>query len=100
VALLEIDEVAERARRIVDERMASVRDDPEATIEECPRCHRETMVRPHPSTGAVCAYCGHVPVVRDDEAGLDEDVPLAQRTVKVRLRESGPSSPAGGDISP
>lgn len=88
VALLTIEEVAERAVRIVNERMASVRDDPQATIEECPRCHRETMVRPHPSTGASCAYCGHVPVARGDEGELDEPVDLAQQIVKVQLRES------------
>lgn len=66
-ALLEIDEVATRAQRIVDQRIAPCRTDPEASVTTCPRCERVTMVRPHPSTGASCAYCGHVPVERDDE---------------------------------
>lgn len=67
LALLEIDELAARARRIVDQRIASCRTDPEASVTTCPRCERETMVGPHPTTGASCAYGGHVPVERDDE---------------------------------
>jgi ribosomal protein S27E len=67
LAMLEIDEVAARARRIVDQRVAAYRADAEASVTTCPRCDRETMVRPHSSTGASCAYCGHVPVERDDD---------------------------------
>lgn len=72
LALLEIDDVAARGRRIVDQRVEPYRGDAEASVTTCPRCERETMVRPHPRTGASCAYCGHVPVARDDEAELGE----------------------------
>jgi hypothetical protein len=65
-ALLEIEEVASRAQRIVNRRIAPFRTDAAASVTECPRCHREAMVRPHPSTGASCGYCGHVPIVRND----------------------------------
>lgn len=71
VALLEIDEVAARARRVVDQRVEPYRADADASVAGCPHCGRETMVRPHPSTGASCAYCGHVPV--DDDHDLDLD---------------------------
>ncbi len=66
-ALLNISEIAARARRIVDAWLEPYRKDPDASITPCPRCERETMLRPHPATGASCAYCGHVPVVRDDD---------------------------------
>ena len=70
LALLEIDEIAARARRIVDRRVEPYRGDAKASLTTCPHCDRETMLRPHPSTGASCAYCGHVPVERDDEKDL------------------------------
>ena len=70
LAMLEIDNVAARARRIADQRIGAYRADADASVTRCPRCDQETMVRPHPSTDASCAYRGHVPVERDDEMDL------------------------------
>lgn len=66
-ALLDIPEIAARTERIVDQGLTPYRTDPDASITTCPRCQHETMLRPHPATGASCAFCGHVPVVRDDD---------------------------------
>jgi hypothetical protein len=64
--LLSIPEIAETAALEVENRIAPARSDPEADIVDCPRCERNTLIRPHPSTGACCAFCGHVPVEPDD----------------------------------
>jgi hypothetical protein len=66
-ALLDIPEIAARAERIVDAGLKAYREDHDATITSCPRCEHETMLRPHPAAGASCAYCGHVPVVPDED---------------------------------
>jgi ribosomal protein S27E len=65
-ALLNIPEIAVRAERIVDRRLDPYRADAEASIGPCPRCWHQTLLRPHPATGAACVLCGHVPIFRDD----------------------------------
>lgn len=62
--LLAIPQIAETAERIVLQRLAS-NADRDAEIVRCPQCERDTMIRPHPATGARCAYCDYVPVQRD-----------------------------------
>lgn len=61
--LLAIPEIAATAERVVESRLAPFRMDTDASIQACPTCHRDTMLRPHPATGASCAYCGGLPVV-------------------------------------
>ena len=63
--LLAIEEIHARAIKVAETRLANYRDDPEASITACRRCTHEAMLRPHPSTGASCLVCGHVPVVKD-----------------------------------
>jgi hypothetical protein len=63
--LLRIEEVHARAVATAETRLERHRSDPEASMSACPRCTHEAMLRPHPSTGASCLVCGHVPVVRD-----------------------------------
>lgn len=65
-ALLDIPEIAARATRIVDSGLEPYHNDSNASITACPRCQRNTMLRPHPATGASCAYCGHVAIIHDD----------------------------------
>lgn len=65
-ALLAIPEIATTAERIVGARLAPYRGDSSASIESCMECHRSTLLRPHPSSGASCAYCGHVPTYRGE----------------------------------
>lgn len=65
-SLLELPEVASRAARIAEARLERSRSHPEAEITVCPRCEYVAMLRSHPSTGASCVFCGHVPVI--DEA--------------------------------
>jgi ribosomal protein S27E len=60
-ALLDIPEIATTAARETSVILNDVRSNPNATITQCLRCQRDTMVRPHPSTGASCVYCGHIP---------------------------------------
>jgi ribosomal protein S27E len=64
--LLTIPEIAATAERIATQRIASSHDNTDAEITRCPECGRDTMIRPHPSTGARCAYCDYVPVQRED----------------------------------
>jgi hypothetical protein len=68
--LLAIEEIRARAMRVVGGRLQPYREDPEATITTCARCSAETMVRPHPNTGASCVLCGHIPVQKDYGQGL------------------------------
>lgn len=63
--LLSIEEVHARAVTIAETRLRDYGSDPEASIAACPRCSHETMLRPHPNTGASCLTCGHVPIVKD-----------------------------------
>jgi len=63
--LLELPEVASRAARIAEARLERFRSHPEAEITVCPWCGHAAMLRSHPSTGASCVYCGHVPVIHD-----------------------------------
>jgi len=60
--LLGIDSVAERAARMANSRMERCRSDSDATVMPCPRCTKETMIRPRPDAGAACVYCGHGPI--------------------------------------
>src|SRR5262249_45779965 len=66
-SLLSIPEISERALRVVDSRLAAFRNDSNAQIEECERCGRQAMVRPHRKSGCSCLYCGYIPVRRDQE---------------------------------
>ena len=63
--LLRIEEIHARAVTVAESRLADFQDDPAASITACSRCTRQAMLRPHPSTGASCLFCGHVPVVED-----------------------------------
>lgn len=63
--LLAIPEIEATADGVVARRMAANDGGPDAEITTCPQCGRDTMVRPYPSTGACCAYCDYIPVVRD-----------------------------------
>src|SRR6266511_237392 len=59
--LLNIQEVAFTAEAIVAARILPFRANPESNITVCRRCAHETLLRTHPSTGASCMYCRHVP---------------------------------------
>jgi hypothetical protein len=61
--LLAIEEISAHAASVAQTRLVEYRDDPEASITECPRCGRESLLRPHPNTGASCVICRHVPVI-------------------------------------
>lgn len=61
--LLAIEEINAHAISVTQTRLREYRDDPEASITECPCCGHEAMLRPHPSTGASCLLCRHVPVI-------------------------------------
>jgi len=63
--LLAIEEIRARAMRVVGGRIQPYREDPEATVTTCARCSAQTMLRPHPNTGASCVLCGHIPVQKD-----------------------------------
>jgi hypothetical protein len=67
--LLVIPDIATTAGRIADQRLDEFRGRPEASISACPRCERQTLLRPHPRTGAACVFCGHVPVYEDQVDG-------------------------------
>ena len=60
--LLDLPEIAETGRCVVSGRLGAIREEDEATIETCPKCGEESLVRPDPSMGASCVYCGHVPL--------------------------------------
>lgn len=64
--LLSIESLAARALRIATARVAPSRSDPLAHLMECPECENETLVRPRPNAGAICVYCGFVPITPDD----------------------------------
>jgi hypothetical protein len=59
--LLTIPEIASNADTIVSERIQPMLRSSREAISSCPRCSRDTLCRPHPSTGASCAYCGFIP---------------------------------------
>jgi hypothetical protein len=63
--LLEIPELAATADAVVAERIEKVRHGAAVSINGCPRCGADTLVRLDPSSGASCFRCGFVPVVRD-----------------------------------
>lgn len=63
--LITIDEIGSHAVKVAETRLAAHRKDPEASITACGRCGHQAMLRPHPSTGASCLVCGHVPVAED-----------------------------------
>jgi hypothetical protein len=65
--LLQVDQVMELAEEIARQRLQTVVQLEEAAVSKCDRCNRETMVRPHPSTGAACWLCGYVAVVSSDQ---------------------------------
>lgn len=60
--LLKIPEIAATAENVVNDRMESFRRSSDAEITTCPQCSHDTMVRPHPTTGAACRFCGHIPI--------------------------------------
>lgn len=62
--LLAIDQIAATAEQVVDMRLEEARQQPDAVVLVCGRCGRNAMIRPHPKTGASCAFCHHVPVIR------------------------------------
>jgi len=64
--LLSIESVAERALRIATARVEPSRSDPDAHLVECPECEQETLIRPRPNAGAICVYCGYVPITPDE----------------------------------
>lgn len=60
--LLAITNIASSAEEIAGVRLEEIRQLPEAIISLCARCGRNALVRPHPTMGASCIFCGHVPV--------------------------------------
>lgn len=68
-ALLTIPEIAASARATTAELLIPHRRRAEATITPCLRCGEEALLRPDPSSGAYCVYCGHVPVIDFEEDG-------------------------------
>lgn len=66
-AMLRIPEFAATAAHVTAIRLEAVKSSPGAAISGCGRCEREAMVRRHPNTGALCLYCGFVPVHDDVE---------------------------------
>jgi hypothetical protein len=60
--LLAIESIGNRADAVATRRSDAIRAGGQATVETCQRCGRETMLRPHPSTGASCVRCGYVHV--------------------------------------
>lgn len=74
--LLSIPEINATADRVTATALANVRKQKDATIEGCPRCGREAMVRPHPRTGISCWFCGLHPVISTtdtDDQGEQEN---------------------------
>jgi len=67
--LLGIPDIATTAGQIADHRLDEFRCRPEASINVCPRCEKQTLLRPHPRTGAACVFCSHVPVYEDQVDG-------------------------------
>ena len=63
--LLSIEDIHARAVTIADTRLRDYGADADASVTVCPRCSHNTMLRPHPNTGASCVICRHVPVVKD-----------------------------------
>jgi hypothetical protein len=68
--LLAIPEISATADRVTDATLDLVRQQKNATIETCPRCRRDAMVRPFPNTGMSCLYCLSRPVIEDDSPEL------------------------------
>lgn len=66
IYLLEIPEIAATATRVTNVMLERANQQKSTTIEKCPRCCHDAMVRPHPNTGISCWYCGHCPIVDDD----------------------------------
>jgi hypothetical protein len=63
--LLSIDQIAATAEQVADTRREEARQEPDAVVSICGRCGRNAMIRPHPKTGASCAFCHHVPVLQE-----------------------------------
>lgn len=63
--LLRIDEIHARAVAVAHGRLQDYDSEAEASVTTCARCSHETMLRPHPNTGAACVLCGHIPVVTE-----------------------------------
>jgi hypothetical protein len=64
--LLKIPEIATGADAVVARLLDPIRQNPDATISDCPRCCRETLIRPHRKMGAQCIRCGYVPVLKGE----------------------------------
>lgn len=63
--LLKIPAIAATALRVSSGRVAQLLQLQTAVASRCPACDQNTMVRPHPATGAECLYCGHLPVITE-----------------------------------
>jgi hypothetical protein len=61
--LLAIPEIAATADRMTNAALNHIGQEKDATIETCPRCRRDALVRPNPRTGISCWYCRHCPVI-------------------------------------
>ena len=68
IRLLQIEELAATARRVVAERLVKAKTSPGADVLWCPTCGEQAMLRPHPGTGAYCLFCHHVSPVREMDA--------------------------------
>lgn len=64
--LLAIPEIAATADQVTEAYLKEVNQQPRATVETCPRCRRDAMVRPDPRTGISCCYCGYHPITSDE----------------------------------
>lgn len=62
--LIKIPDVARTAAKVVAAIIQDVRRNADATVTPCECCGQETMIRPHPNTGASCAYCRYVPTIK------------------------------------
>jgi hypothetical protein len=66
LALFQIRDVGDTARRLVAERLNQLRNTPAAEVTHCPACDQQAMVRVHRRSGAACYYCGHTPPLPSD----------------------------------
>jgi len=69
--VLAIPELSSTADQVTGDMLIEIREQPGATISSCPRCNRDTLVRPYPGGGASCICCGHIPVRKSGDEGGD-----------------------------
>lgn len=65
--LLKIPELAVRADLVAEQCIEPMRQNLRTVISQCPRCQRDTLVRPEPNTGASCLRCGYIPIVKNED---------------------------------